>query len=394
MTTKWTDDVTKTFPLALLGLAGAYYAYQAFNKPQVTSTESSLKPTNPPSVSAESTPPQDPQIFFDGVTGEYLILEDGSDEPRPITVEEIFELTGSRPIQEDEATAVVPESESAAPVLPPTPAPAENEAVVPAPATATQQADHVEQTEAAVVAPNEQVEELIPVAEPLAPVGGVIGLEDFEDLAEEQIDIELERANQALPPVEQDMTGGAGGPGPATTANNNRIVGAKKTKSMERKDQRRAYSEHVRMQALVDKQDEEEFQKQYRDEIEAEREERRLIEEEAIRERKETQRKQREEEEALKREKEKTRQEIDSLEPGAVKKLETELEKESAQIVVASSNLSSISPLFVVEEGNWAVRLSEGDVGELAASIKGAGNGIMTFEALADTLTAIKQQQA
>lgn len=406
----WFNEAVKTVPLMLLGAAGAYYAYQAISNPPKKQRNTTKD------VKTETTPHlnQAPQILRDPDTGEYFVLESGSDTPRAITVDEIYELTGSRPIEEEPTSNQEPSPQPTQPQAQADETPARQEPVVIEPETAVvpenivvpetipesetiaepERPAEIEPIEPEPIAP--VVPDLIrdPIGEPLiddvpepvpapAPVQRVIGLEDFEEFANDEVDMELERANQRLPVVDQPVAG----PGPAT-ANNNRIVGTKKAKSLERKDQRRAYNEHIRMVAMVDKQDEEEFQKKHGDAIAAEREERRLLEEEAVRERKEQQRKQKEEEEALKREKELVRESLDSLQPGAVMPLETEIERELAQSMFRSSN-GTHAP-YVVGDGNWLVKLSDDDLKKLASTIK--ASGAMTYSEIAESLTNIKKQ--
>lgn len=412
MSSSWVNDTAKTLPLVILGLAGAYLAYQATvsSSKAVKTTPPSKDVKNPNSTdSTDSTTPkpqeyQEPLLFKDPDTGEYLIFENGSEVPRVISVDEIFELTGSRPIEDESSN--MPTEPVEQPALQ-DPAQEQQEQAqqreleqeepdheqepVPQPQP---EEDHEEVQLTPVV---DQVEEPVQqpevVAQPV-PADRVIGIEDFEDIADEQVDIDLEMANQRLGQNEPNV---GGGPGPATAGNannnnNNRVVGTKKALSIERKDQRRAFSEHQRMQALVDKQDEEEYQRKFGSIIEAEREARRFLEEEADRERKELLRKQREAEEALKREKEEVRRNLDSLQPGCAVQLATDLEKELAQTLASSTNISNplSAPFVVGDDGNWMVKFSEEDLEELAKSINEKGS--MSYAELAESLTSMKQK--
>lgn len=361
MSGSWTSEVVNTLPLLLLGAVGVYFAVSSRKQKskQKTSSISSAVETGTPNQAGNDGDNQGgaPQIFRDHDTGEYFIFdnsngnEDG--EPRPISAAEIYELTGAWPPEEDREGTEPPHQQ---PVI---------------------------------------VEPVNP-AVPVNPPGGVIGPEDFEGIADEQFDADLQQANQRLLP---DV--GAGGPGPATRSNRSTVViGPKKAKSIERKEQRRAFFEHQRMQAMVDKQDDEEFERQYHDLIEAEREDRRFKEQQADLERKEGIQRQRLQDEAVNLEKDQTRRQLQSLEPGSVMKLNTDLEKEMAQALASSSSSSSSSSStvsgtgsalapFVVADGNWVIRFSESELEDLGQIIK--KKGTMTFEELASSMTSIKK---
>lgn len=334
MTTTWAQEIVKAVPLLLLGAVGVYFAIAPKRS---TKKKASAATTN----DVAQLPPQQegPLIYKDDDTGEYLIFENGSETPRPITADEIYELTGSRPIEEE-----------------------------------LRQDDVVEEPQ-------------VPLAQEPANGGGVIGPEDFEGVADEQIDVDLEQANQRLPAAD------VAGPGPRTTANN-RMVGTKKAKSIERKDQRRAFFEHQRMQAMVDKQDAEEFDRQYGDLIKAEREERRALEEQADLERKQQLQAQKLQDEALRSEKVKVRRELQQgLEKpdGVIMQLKTDLEKELVQPLVSSvSGGSGSAPFVVGDVGNWVVRFSESELEELGKWIKEKGS--VSYEEIADKMTSIKRR--
>lgn len=375
------------------------------------------------------------QVFRDSETGEYIIIENCQE--RVLTVDEIYELTGSRPATEQqpepavdaethvdlatvdndpavvEAATVEPTTSQSAeptafseenqplPVVPDATEPVVEPAAEPVAEATTAEMpetrDEVAVPESAELAEDlveplvanetadETVDEAIDEPASQAPPVRTVTLEDYEDFADE--DAELEWANQRL--EQQRALDAAAGPGPATAANQaNRNVGAKKLKNLERKDQRRAYFEHQRMQAMVERQEEEEYQNKFGDLIEAEREARRLADEAAEAERKEAQRKQREEEEARKLEREQVRKTLEDLKSGESIQLETDLEKELAQTLVGSVSNLTESP-FVVDNGNWIVKFSEEDLQKLADAI--ADKGSMTFDELAATLSEIKK---
>jgi hypothetical protein len=395
----------KALPIAVLALAGAYYIMTAQkNMDSTTKSSSSID-----QKTREETPKEKkfvPQFLRDPDTGEYFVVEGEGQEPRLISLEEMYELTGSRPVEEGPKPAV-PEAaeEPAAAVVEEAPvvveppvetAPAEVEVVAPVGAVPEveqqpiveeeQQQQEEEQQEPAeeqLVEPQQEpeLEEQHPEALQAAPQERVIGIEDFEDFQDDGVDFELERANQQLPQNPIPMPGQAG-PGPNTAANNNnRVVGTKKTKSLEKKEQRRAYFEHQRMEAMINKQEEEEYERKYGALIEAERSMRREAEEEAEREKREAAQKQKEEEERIAAEKERIRRDVNALKPGDSLRLETELEREVAKGLVSNSS-------FLIDEGRLLVKFSEEDFGQLAEIIK--EKGFVSYEELAESLTALK----
>lgn len=312
-----------------------------------------------------------------------------------ISLEEMYELTGSRPVEEEpkpeipeaaEEPAAAAVDEAPVAVEAPVEA-AEETAEETAPVEAEEQPiaeeEQPEPIDEQPVEPQQEpeLEEQHPEALQAAPQERIIGIEDFEDFQDEEVDFELERANQQLPQNPIPIPGQAG-PGPNTAANNNnRVVGTKKTKSLEKKEQRRAYFEHQRMEAMINKQEEEEFERKYGALIEAERSIRREAEEEAEREKREAAQKQKEEEERVAAEKERIRRNVNALKPGDSLVLETELEREVAKGLVSNSS-------FLVDGGRLLVKFSDEDFGQLAEIIK--EKGFVSYEELAESLTALK----
>lgn len=379
----------KALPIAVLALAGAYYVLTAQKH-----TDSTEKSSN----RVKQTPKDKkfvPQFLRDPDTGEYFVVEGEGQEPRMISLEEMYELTGSRPVEEEpkpeipeaaEEPAAAAVDEAPVAVEAPVEA-AEETAEETAPVEAEEQPiaeeEQPEPIDEQPVEPQQEpeLEEQHPEALQAAPQERIIGIEDFEDFQDEEVDFELERANQQLPQNPIPIPGQAG-PGPNTAANNNnRVVGTKKTKSLEKKEQRRAYFEHQRMEAMINKQEEEEFERKYGALIEAERSIRREAEEEAEREKREAAQKQKEEEERVAAEKERIRRNVNALKPGDSLVLETELEREVAKGLV--SNLS-----FLVDGGRLLVKFSDEDFGQLAEIIK--EKGFVSYEELAESLTALK----
>ncbi|KAF5097876.1 hypothetical protein D0Z00_002249 [Geotrichum galactomycetum] len=388
----------KALPLAVLALAGAYYVMTAQKDIDSTQKSSSSIDQKTP----EETTPRDnnnkkfvPQFLRDPDTGEYFVVEGEGQEPRLISLEEMYKLTGSRPVEQEPKPVEVPEvAEEPAVVVvdeapvavempvetAPVEAGAEQQPIVEEEAQ-QQEEEQQEPIEQPPVEPQQEPEAHHPEVLQAAPQERVIGIEDFEDFQDEEVDFELERANQQLPQNPIPIPGQAG-PGPNTAANNNnRVVGTKKTKSLEKKEQRRAYFEHQRMEAMINKQEEEEFERKYGALIEAERSIRREAEEEAEREKREAAQKQKEEEERLAAEKERIRRDVNALKPGDSLRLETELEREVAKGLVSNSS-------FLVDEGRLLVKFSEEDFGQLAEMIK--QKGFVSYEELAESLTALK----
>lgn len=98
---------------------------------------------------------------------------------------------------------------------------------------------------------------------------GVIGPEDFEfDEGFEPFDPELAARNARAP-----AAGNANGTN-GTTRTGTKLVGKKKAASLQRKDQRRAYFEHIRQQAEFEREDRERLEMQYADLEQEERAER------------------------------------------------------------------------------------------------------------------------
>lgn len=379
----------KALPIAVLALAGAYYVLTAQKH-----TDSTEKSSN----RIKQTPKDKkfvPQFLRDPDTGEYFVVEGEGQEPRMISLEEMYELTGSRPVEE-EPKPEIPEAAEEPAAAAVDEAPVAVEAPVEAAEEAAEETAPVEAEEQPIaeeeqpepideqpVEPQQEpeLEEQHPEALQAAPQERIIGIEDFEDFQDEEVDFELERANQQLPQNPIPIPGQAG-PGPNTAANNNnRVVGTKKTKSLEKKEQRRAYFEHQRMEAMINKQEEEEFERKYGALIEAERSIRREAEEEAEREKREAAQKQKEEEERVAAEKERICRNVNALKPGDSLVLETELEREVAKGLVSNSS-------FLVDGGRLLVKFSDEDFGQLAEIIK--EKGFVSYEELAESLTALK----
>lgn len=216
---------------------------------------------------------------------------------------------------------------------------------------------------------------------------GVIGPEDYENFQDEVEDPELAALNQRLDNEEefdqfrqQEGFGAGAGPGPATTAaRQNRIIGAKKAKSLERKDQKRAYNEYMRDVTRAKKAEEEDFERQYSDLIALEREERNKRNDAAEQERKERLRKQKEEEEKARLAKEEMRRNLEELKIGDYLPISSQEEVSIAH---------GVSGAFVVNNESFVVRLSDDDLNSLANEIQQKGN--ISYQEIAQLLTSIK----
>lgn len=209
----------------------------------------------------------------------------------------------------------------------------------------------------------------------------VIGPEDFEDA---RFDPELDQLNHHAPPP------------PAAAAvgtSRDRVVGTKKARSLERKDQRRAYFEHLRMQAQYDREEREEYDRQYAD-LRAEEQAAQAAANQAAAAARET---------ALATSRQEARdaavaaRRVESAvvagvdERGALY-LETDDDREAAARVVqrSSYNGSSDSRLFIVGPAeDWLVQFSEADMGRLATEVQTHGH--MSFSELAQYLTDLKR---
>lgn len=287
-----------------------------------------------------------PAIVQDEDTGEYFVQDaHNPDNVTPISAEEIQILTGGQvqPEEQQQAETEEPQDRDA-------PAPVANFA-------------------------------------PGVIAGGILGPEDFEDFQEDIEDAELDALNQGLADEEefrmhqqQAGFGNGAGPGPATARNNaNRTVGAKKAKSLERKDQKRAYNEYVREMSLMRKAEEEEHMKQFGDLIQMERDERNRRNEEVEAERKERLRKQKEEEEAAQAAKEESRRRLQELEPGEIHGINS-----TDEISIAHG----LSDAFVVDNDSFVIKLSEQDIDSFSQALKDKGS--LSFEEMAEILTQLK----
>lgn len=292
-----------------------------------------------------------PEVFYDEIEQCYVVVDPNNEENLiPITIEELKQINGG----------VLPEGVS--------------EEVL------TEQEEVEEQ-----VGENEDDEEAEENREDAhRDYQGVIGIDDFEDFQEDAIDFELEQRNaqladqQAIEFQQQEIAAVGNGAGPGPSYRQNRTVGAKKAKSLKKKDQKRAYHEYMRDVSAARRAEEEKFEQQYGDLIALEREERAKRNEEVEREQKLRLQKQKEEEKKLMEMKDEMRQRLHDLNPGEYLPI-----SDPEEIKIAHG----LKDAFVVNNESFVVRLSANNIQDLAEKI--AQNGSMSFEEMANVLAAI-----
>ncbi|KAF5116196.1 hypothetical protein DV454_001829 [Geotrichum candidum] len=216
----------------------------------------------------------------------------------------------------------------------------------------------------------------------------VIGPEDFEDPG---FDPELEQLNYNN---NNNAGAGPGAAGPSRSSEGGAVVGTKKARSLERKDQRRAYFEHLRMQAQYDREEQEEYERQYADLRAEEQAAQAAANRAAIAEREadlvDARNREREAAEAA-RSVEAALVADAAADPRGVRRLETETERAAAARVVerGSSTSDNARQFLAGEDGDWLVRVSSGDVDRLAQEVQARGK--VSFSELAQYLTELKR---
>jgi hypothetical protein len=211
----------------------------------------------------------------------------------------------------------------------------------------------------------------------------VIGPEDFED---PEFDPELEQLNH------NHNATGPGGAGPSRSGTT--VVGTKKARSLERKDQRRAYFEHLRMQAQYDREEQEEYERQYAELRAEEQAAQAAANRAAIAQREATlidARHREREATELARRVEAALVADAAADPRGARRLETEAERAAAaRVVERSSDSSSAHQFLVGEHEDWLVRVSSDDVNRLAQEVQARGK--VSFAELAQYLTELKRE--
>jgi hypothetical protein len=167
--------------------------------------------------------------------------------------------------------------------------------------------------------------------------------------------------------------------GPSTSRNPNRIVGAKKTKSLARRDRIRAYNEYMRQQGEAERLAQQEFEQQYGDIIALARRDRERREAEADRAIKERQEHKRREDEQQKQKETQIKDKIKrALQSQGKLRLEDQTEVSIAMTVPDAT---------VVSDGSWAVRLTDSNCQQVAESLRVKGR--LTAKDLADLLSGL-----
>lgn len=316
----------------MLGAVGAYIASRALSSSQTKRSSSEKGKSVQTSETILEEPvdgdaPEDREFLQDPDTGEFFVVENGR-EPRLISEEEMYELTGGAFPIDDGAEAGQEFQENN----------------------------------------NENIHEADPNRHQ-----PVIGLEDYEGIADDEfVDAELEFANQQIPV--DDAMGGGGEPGPATAARTQRFVGTKKAKSLERKDQKKRYNEYIRTMAMLDRQDQEKYEAEHANEIreqaEARREQEALAEEEKRAKLAEQKQKEAEEKQAL----EAMKQRLSEVANGSTYRIETEQEREVARGMG-----------FLVDEEQFLFKVGSDEIKKLADAIRQEGKA--SFDQLATVMT-------
>jgi hypothetical protein len=156
----------------------------------------------------------------------------------------------------------------------------------------------------------------------------------------------------------------------------NRVVGKKKTRSLARKDQIRAYNEFVRQQAEADKNAQREYYEKFGDLIDEERRQRQEREAAAAAaKRSELERKRVAEEDARSKAQHRKEILIKSLNSSGKVKLKDEQDRRLAQLIPEGR---------IVANGEWLVSIDQEQLNKLARAIK--ADGRISFEKLATVL--------
>ncbi|ANB15493.1 hypothetical protein AWJ20_3121 [Sugiyamaella lignohabitans] len=173
------------------------------------------------------------------------------------------------------------------------------------------------------------------------------------------------RINPTPAQLAAENAAAAGSSTSASSSRRNRTVGAKKSKSLARKDRIRAYNEYVRQEAEAERLRQQEFNEAHADliaEAKREREQREASAEAQIQKRR-AEKREREEHEKLElaKLKESLRHTLTSV--GSVK-LQNDAEREVAK---------EIEEGIVVANGDWLVMINEKMLSNIAATIKASG---------------------
>lgn len=198
----------------------------------------------------------------------------------------------------------------------------------------------------------------------------------FDDEAEDEELEELEE-EEAHGEINGHYQQPEAAPGPSRRRQ--KVVGAKKSKSLARRDQIRAYNEFVRQRAQEEKEAQRLFEEQHKEQIEAEKHERERKHAEAtakIKSRKEKERQQYQQEKQLHESVRKNL--LDEIERSGKVRLESDLDVEIAQ---------SLNKGYIVQQGSWLIKPSDDDLAQLASHI--GSEGRISFSQLSDYLKDI-----
>lgn len=199
-------------------------------------------------------------------------------------------------------------------------------------------------------------------------------MDDMNELEEE---FDLEGDDEDMEEREEEDGSDGNQPGPSRR-NRNRIVGAKKAKSLHRRDQIRAYNEYVRQRAQEEREAQRLWEEQYGDQIASEKAEREERNKRAERERQARLAKAREEEEArLQAQQSSTSRMQSTIESRGQVQLRSEEDISTAQRLANGTDLFIVGP----DSDRWLVRVDDDMLKTMAKSIEAPG--FISFQELA-----------
>uniref|UniRef100_A0A060TEH5 ARAD1D07480p n=1 Tax=Blastobotrys adeninivorans TaxID=409370 RepID=A0A060TEH5_BLAAD len=199
-------------------------------------------------------------------------------------------------------------------------------------------------------------------------------MEDMDQLEDE---FDLEGDEEDMGEREGDDGSEGNQPGPSRR-NRNRIVGAKKAKSLHRRDQIRAYNEYVRQRAQEEREAQRLWEEQYGDQIASEKAEREERNKRAERERQARLARAREEEEArLQAQQSSTSRLQSTIESRGQVQLRNEEDFSAAQRLANGTDLFIVGP----DSDRWLVRVDDDQLKTMAKSIE--ASGFISFNDLA-----------
>jgi hypothetical protein len=196
---------------------------------------------------------------------------------------------------------------------------------------------------------------------------------DFADEDELQ-ELDRDQINPSPAQLAAATAGAAGSSG--SSSRRNRTVGAKKTKSLARKDRIRAYNEYIRQQSEAMRMEQREFEEEFGDIIAEQRKRRAERETSAGIMIKERQIRKKEQQEKIKQQRAEIRAKlVKTLQSSGRVKLRSDLERTLAQ---------DIKDAFIVSDGQWLITMDDNAYAGLAAAV--AESGRISFSELAQRL--------